>query len=102
MVRIWVEVSGEAARRRVGVEAESIEQAVSLVLGSYPSCEVKVLFPLDPQVFFCKEPVITSGVIPSDPQRSRLQRQSKSIRDDAKKVDVRREKAMTLSAEGAG
>ncbi len=56
MIRISVEVgSGEAACFRELVRAESIEQAVGIVSGRYPNSEVRVLFPIDPEMFFGEE-----------------------------------------------
>jgi hypothetical protein len=34
------------------VRDESIERAVRLVLAIYRGCEVRVLFPIDPEAFF--------------------------------------------------
>ena len=56
MIRISVEVgSGETARFREPVRAESIEQAVDIVSGRYPNSEVRVLFPINPEMFFVEE-----------------------------------------------
>jgi hypothetical protein len=47
MIRVSVEVSsGEAARSRVEVRAQSIERAVHLAMVSYPDCTIKVSFPI--------------------------------------------------------
>jgi hypothetical protein len=61
VIRVWVEVSGGATRFRTEVRAESIERAVRLALANHPGCEGRVMFPIDPQVFFCKEPVPGAG-----------------------------------------
>ena len=56
MIRISVEVgSSEAACFRALVRAESIEQAVGIVSGRYPNSEARVLFPIDPEMFFGEE-----------------------------------------------
>jgi hypothetical protein len=56
MIRISVEVgSSEAACFRELVRAESIERAVDIVSGHHPDSEVRVLFPIDPEMFFAEE-----------------------------------------------
>ena len=70
MIRVWVEVSGEATRHMVGVEAESIEQAVRLARASYPDCRVKAHFPIDPSAFFFEGPVAAVGAILPEARRS--------------------------------
>ena len=52
MVKVSIEVRSGAARFRVGVQAESIERAVSLVEKRFPGRNVKVSFPIDPEGFF--------------------------------------------------
>jgi hypothetical protein len=53
MIRVSVEVGSGAARFRAAVWAESIERAVSLVRARYPGGEVTVIFPIEPEAFFC-------------------------------------------------
>lgn len=55
MVRVSIEVRSGAARFRVGIRAESIERAVSLVEKRFPGRNVKVRFPLDPEGFFVED-----------------------------------------------
>jgi hypothetical protein len=55
MVRVSIEVRNGAARFNVAVRAQSIERAVSGANGSYPDCDVRVKFPIDPEGFFVKE-----------------------------------------------
>jgi hypothetical protein len=45
MVKVSVEVRSGTARFRVGVQAQSIRRALSLVGRSYPQGEVKMEFP---------------------------------------------------------
>ena len=52
MVKVSIEVRSGAARFCVGVRAESIERAVSLVETRFPGRNVKVSFPIDPEGFF--------------------------------------------------
>jgi len=52
MVKVSIEVRSGAARFRVGVRAESIDRAMSLVEKSFPGRNVKVYFPIDPEGFF--------------------------------------------------
>ena len=51
-VRISVEVRSGTARLRVGVQAQSIRKALSMVAGRYPRGVVKVAFPIEPEGFF--------------------------------------------------
>jgi hypothetical protein len=37
---------------RVAVQAESIGQAVSIMKGRHPGCDVRVVFPIDPEGYF--------------------------------------------------
>ncbi len=52
MIRVSVAVSSGAVRFRTEVQAESIERAVRLACVRYPGCEVRVLFPINPEVIF--------------------------------------------------
>ena len=52
MIRVFVEVTEEAAPRKVEVRAESISQAVGTVEELHPGRAVQVVFPIDPQEFF--------------------------------------------------
>jgi hypothetical protein len=55
MIRISVQVSGGAARFKVAVEAESIEQALEIVARENPGKECAVAFPIDPETFFVED-----------------------------------------------
>ena len=55
MVRISVEVRSGTARFRVGVQAPSIREALSVVAGRYPRGVVGVAFPIEPEEFFVHE-----------------------------------------------
>ena len=52
MVTISVEVCSGAARFRVEVRAESIQQALSLVAGRHPGRKCLVKFPIEVEGFF--------------------------------------------------
>jgi hypothetical protein len=56
MVKVSVEVRSGTARFKVGVQAESIRRALSLVAGRYPRGEVRVVFPAEPAGFFVRGP----------------------------------------------
>ena len=62
MIRVWIEIRGIAAGFRLEVRAQSIEQAVRLAGVRYPGREVRVLFPIDPQNFFCGDPILASDI----------------------------------------
>ena len=57
MIRVSVEVCSGATRFRVAVWAESIEQAESLVTARYPGGDAMVVFPIEPETFFCDRAV---------------------------------------------
>ena len=52
MVRVTVEVREGALTNRVRVTAASIERALEIVGKEKPSRRVRLLFPIDPEVFF--------------------------------------------------
>ena len=66
MVKVSIEVRNGAAHFNVAVKAQSIERAVSVVRRSYPSCAVRVKFPIDPEGFFMDEPAPRTGIVEVD------------------------------------
>ena len=52
MVKVSIEVRDGAVHFNVSVKAQSIERAVRVVRGSYPGCDIRVKFPIDPEGFF--------------------------------------------------
>jgi hypothetical protein len=58
MIRVSVQVSGDAAGFRVMVEAESIERALELARRHNPGKECEVTFPIDPETFFVEDSVV--------------------------------------------
>ena len=63
MVRISVEVRSGTTRFRVGVQAQSIREALGVVGGRYPRGEVEVAFPIEPEGFFVREPSAPARVL---------------------------------------
>jgi hypothetical protein len=55
MVKVSIEVRSGAARFDVGVQAESIQRAMSFVRELYPEANVRVRFPIDPESFFVND-----------------------------------------------
>jgi hypothetical protein len=55
MIRVVIEVTNGAARFDVAVQAEDIQQSVSLVAARYPASVVGVKFPIEPERFFVKD-----------------------------------------------
>jgi hypothetical protein len=55
VVRVSIEVRSGTARFRVGVQAESIQRAVSLAKGSYSASDFRVVFPLNAREFFVED-----------------------------------------------
>jgi hypothetical protein len=63
MVRVSVEVRSGASRFRVGVQAQSIRKALSMVAGRYPQSVVRVAFPPEPEGFFVRAPLAAARVV---------------------------------------
>jgi hypothetical protein len=63
MVKVSMEVRSGAARFDVGVQAESIQRAVSFVEERYSKGSVKVMFPIEPESFFVKDPAAQTGIV---------------------------------------
>jgi hypothetical protein len=63
VIRICVDVCSDATRLRAEVRAESLERALSLVAARYPSSEVKVVFPIEPETFFVDGAACVSEVL---------------------------------------
>ena len=62
MVKVSVEVRNRATRFRVGVQAESIRRALSMVGARYPTSEVRVEFPIKPDGFFVEGSAVAEMV----------------------------------------
>ena len=63
MVKISMEVRSGAAHFVVGVQAESIQRALSFVQERYPKGSVKVRFPIEPESFFVEDRRAPSGIV---------------------------------------
>ena len=69
MIKVSVEVRKGTARFRVGVRAESIRRALSAVGASYPTSEVRVEFPMEPEGFFVNGSTLAEMVEPRHPKQ---------------------------------
>jgi hypothetical protein len=56
MIRVSMEVREGTALSRAMVQAESIREAVNITRRRYPGCDVRVMFPIDPEDFFIEGP----------------------------------------------
>ena len=63
MVKVSIEVRNGAAHFDVGVQAESIQRAMSLVRQRYPKGNVKLRFPIEPEGFFVEDPSARRGIV---------------------------------------
>jgi hypothetical protein len=63
MIRVSVEVISGGASVRLAIWAESIDRAIRQAGGRYPGCETRVLFPIDPEVFFAKDDAATDQTV---------------------------------------
>jgi hypothetical protein len=61
MVKVSVEVRSGSARFRVSVQVENVHRALGLVGGRYPHCEVRLVFPVEPEGFFVSEPSVPTS-----------------------------------------
>jgi hypothetical protein len=69
MVKVSVEVRSGTASFRVGVQAQSIRRALSVVGKRYPHSEVKVSFPIEPEGFFVEVLGAGSAELVEAPER---------------------------------
>ena len=69
MVEVSVDVRKGTARFRVGVRAESIRRALSAVGARYPTSEVRVEFPIEPEGFFVSGSSHAEMVEPKHPKQ---------------------------------
>jgi hypothetical protein len=52
MIRVTIEMREGAATRRVQISASSIERALKIAGEGRPGRRVRLLFPIDPEIFF--------------------------------------------------
>jgi hypothetical protein len=62
MVKVSIEVRSGVAHFHVGVQAESVQQAVSFVEERYSKGRVKVRFPIEHKSFFVEDPSARTGI----------------------------------------
>jgi hypothetical protein len=63
MVKVSMEVRSGAAHFDVGVQAESIQQAVRFVQERYSKGSIKVKFPIEPESFFVEDRRARMGIV---------------------------------------
>ncbi len=63
MIKVSFEVGSGSASFGVAVRAESIRQAVDVAEARYPGCDVRLVFPIDPESFFVRGPAGAAGTI---------------------------------------
>lgn len=66
MIKVTLEVRSDTAHFRVGVRAEYIRGALSLVAGSHPYYKVAVVFPIEPDGFFVTDPAASAVIVGSE------------------------------------
>ncbi len=69
MAKVSVEVRNGAARFWVGVQAKSIRRALDVVGARYPTSEVRVMFPIEPDGFFVRGSALAEMVEPEHPKQ---------------------------------
>jgi hypothetical protein len=63
MVKVSMEVCSGAARFDVGVQAESIQRAVSFVRERYLKGNVSVKFPIEAESYFVEDAAARRGIV---------------------------------------
>jgi hypothetical protein len=63
MINVSIVVGNGASRFSVAVRAESIQRAVSLVAGRHPDRDYRMMFPIDPETFFEKDPAVRPRIV---------------------------------------
>jgi hypothetical protein len=63
MVKVSMEIRSGAAHFDVGVQAESIQRAVSFVKERYSKANVRVKFPIEPESFFVEDPSARTRIV---------------------------------------
>lgn len=63
MIRVSVDVGNGTTHFRVGIQASSINRAINLVKAFYSACDVRVIFPIDPEGFFVEDALGAEGLI---------------------------------------
>jgi hypothetical protein len=63
MIKVAIEVRSGTARFRVEVQAESIQQALSLVGSRYPARTCRVKFPIEAEGFFVEGAGAREGMV---------------------------------------
>jgi hypothetical protein len=72
MIRVSMEVREESGLSRAMVQAESIREAVNITRRRYPSRDVRVMFPIDPESFFFDDPADGNGWARSSEERTSI------------------------------
>jgi hypothetical protein len=72
MIRVSMEVREESGLSRAMVQAESVREAVNITRRRYPSHDVRVMFPIDPETFFIDDPADGNGWARSSGERSSI------------------------------
>jgi hypothetical protein len=71
VIRVSLEIRSGTAHFRAAVGAESIERALGLASKSYPGCEAKVIFPINPEAFFAEGSASSPGtILPEVPEEA--------------------------------
>ena len=64
MIKVLIELRGnEATSSSVVIQARSVREAANITAAVYPSGEVRVKFPIDPETFFVKEPAAREEIV---------------------------------------
>jgi hypothetical protein len=69
MVKVSVEVRSGTVRFRVSVQAQSVRRAIGMVGGRYPRGEIRLVFPIEPEGFFVREPTAVAGMVGTERTR---------------------------------
>jgi len=63
MIKVQIEVSSGDALFSFSVRAESVCRALNIVEALYPGAQTRLVFPIEPETFFVKDPAAVVGLV---------------------------------------
>lgn len=64
MIRVLIEMRHNVATSsRVVVQARSVREAASIAAAVYPNADIRVVFPIDPEAFFVRDPAARAEIV---------------------------------------
>jgi hypothetical protein len=64
MIRVLIEMRHNVATSsRVVVQARNVREAASIAAAVYPNADIRVVFPIDPEAFFVRDPAARAELV---------------------------------------